>query len=264
MIEKATLIKALIGTLIAFCFALIWHISEHSKSSLFAAYSATAILAIEIPYFIYCWINQNIKRDSTSVISAPPLKNEAKQILLACTRTAKRFLYIEKSMHFTKLEAGGVELFKGDKNSGEKHWTQALSTLEQYGFIRRVDDIKFELTNDGVTIGDDLRFESFENSEELKQLTYPAREMLIYAAKHFTHEIIRDESLTETEIKVGDREFCNTGYMSDYRNATQAFNQLLGLGLIQDTGAGFSYEVTSKGDQVANTLDSGRTKYKSA
>ena len=255
MIEKATLIKTLLITLSGFGFALIWNILEGSTSSVIAVCSTGLALAIEIPYSIFCWTNQGKKQDSSSTLTAPSLSSEDQTILLACTRTPNRYLHITKNMHITTLEAGKVELFKGKKDSGEDLWVNAISSLEQYGLIRRVGKEKYEITNEGVSLADNIRFDSFQNSDNLKRLTYPAREMLMYAAKHPTHEIIHAEMLNETEIKVGDREFCNTGYMSDYKNAKKAFQQLLELDLIEDTGAGFSYEVTWRGDGVAEALD---------
>ena len=259
MIEHKSLLRAVAGTFIVVVCNTALYFLTYSTEALIALYGTSATFLLSLFYYLLDWFKTRTdwqKNNSEQNFVARLLSDEATMILLACTRTTKRYLYVESNMHFTKLDAGEVELFKGDRKQGEELWAQAISSLEQHRFIRRVDNLKFEITNEGVLLADSLRFESFENSEALKRLSYPARDLLMCAAKHPTHEIIRAETLTETEIKVGDREFCNTGYMSDYRNANQAFNQLLDLELIEDTGEGFSFEVTVAGEQVANVLES--------
>ncbi|QDT88975.1 hypothetical protein [Gimesia algae] len=253
MSEHINSFRTAVGALIVVIGSVATYYVTESTESLITLWISAAIFVLSFFHYIYdSYRSETTTAKGSHEIS---LSAEAHTVLLGCTRTPDRYLHLTKNMHFTILEAGKVELFKGKKESGEDLWVNAISSLEQYGMIRRVGKEKFEITNVGVSLADNIRFDSFQNKEGLKRLTYPARDMLMYAANHPAHEIIHAETLTETEIKVGDREFCNTGYMSDYRNAKEAFAQLLDLDLIEDTGAGFSYEVTWRGDDVAEALD---------
>jgi hypothetical protein len=195
----------------------------------------------------------NATDTAASVLSS--LIAEAKRILLGCSAGQYGALCTREAMGGgLVVQTDGGQLYDGSDGWQKSLWQEAVSQLERLKLIRRMDRERFKLTPEGWHTGDMIRFENFENREALATLSRPARELLMEASKDKNQAILYAETLQSTSIATNGREFSATGQMRDYTVYKEGMRELQKLGLIHDQGKGIVFEMTEKGDSVANVL----------
>lgn len=193
----------------------------------------------------------------THPLTFEELPKEARVILLSCTVDHPGEVVLKQGDEDGNLEIHTDNgIFNAKDAEAKTKWFEALRVLQSYSLIRQKDLRKYELTEDGELAGNELRFEKFENPEELCQLGRPARRILIATVTDEDSQIMLIEELSGFDIMVGNKSCCPEGFgpRKAYKNGLFELDRLALIRKHSASEGNVVYDVTDRGNAVADAL----------
>lgn len=148
------------------------------------------------------------------------------------------------------MKVGKKVLFSGNDPELVSRWEGAIKNLDHNGFLRRKDNLKFDITEKGSKAAQTIRFDGIPDGAALAQVKQPVRELLIEATKDKNCRIEVMDGLNESSVKTNGKEYCGGG-MSSWILFTSGIRQMASLGLIRAVGSDGDHEITEKGFDAA-------------
>lgn len=181
----------------------------------------------------------------------PDFSLEQRKTLLASASTSPPYVIARIDPPGTlEVKIGQKVLFAGSDLNEVARWEAGIRNLDHNGFLRRMDNMKFDLTQKGYQAAETIRFEGVRNGTALAQVKQPVRELLIEAVKDRNGWIEVRDGMNESSVKTNGKDFCEGG-MRDWILFTSGIRQMVSLGLIRPIGSDGNHELTEDGFDAA-------------